>query len=257
MKLLVQSDDYGITPAVASGIIYGIKHGIVKNTGLFANMPWAEECVDMIRPYLDEIGFGIDLNASTGPSILGYQEVPSLCHENNAFLTSKENKALDTEENNHDHVIYDEVYKEFDAQVQRYIQLVGKVPDYIHGHAYATPTIWKASRDIAKKYNREYTIDFLETHNIKSCDMSYYRFGTDLEAQMKDDIKDYLVNRSEFLKEEKAFIVSHCGYVDEALFNLSSYTFYRMKDLAALTDSEVLDWVKSNHIELIRYQDLY
>ena len=46
MKLLIQSDDYGMTPAVADGIIYGITHGVVRNTGLFSNMPWAAECVE-------------------------------------------------------------------------------------------------------------------------------------------------------------------------------------------------------------------
>lgn len=73
---------------------------------------------------------------------------------------------------------------------------------------------------------------------------------------MKDDIKDYLLKRSGFLNEEKAFIVSHCGYVDEKLFNLSSYTLYRIKDLAALTDKDVIEWIKNNNVELVRYQDL-
>ena len=48
MKLLIQSDDYGITPAVADGIIYGITQGVIKNTGLFSTMPWAKECVEKI-----------------------------------------------------------------------------------------------------------------------------------------------------------------------------------------------------------------
>ena len=95
MKLLIQSDDYGMTPAVADGIIYGITHGVVRNTGLFSNMPWAAECVEKIRPYLDQIAFGIDLNASTGSSLLGYDKVPNLCHPDGSFLTSKENRAAD------------------------------------------------------------------------------------------------------------------------------------------------------------------
>ena len=33
MKLLVQSDDYGITPGAAAGIVYGIRNGIIRNTG--------------------------------------------------------------------------------------------------------------------------------------------------------------------------------------------------------------------------------
>ena len=64
MKLLVQSDDYGITKAVSLGIIEAIKFGIVRNTGLFANMPWTEEVVGLIKPFLNNIAFGVDLNIS-------------------------------------------------------------------------------------------------------------------------------------------------------------------------------------------------
>ncbi|MBR4161990.1 MAG: ChbG/HpnK family deacetylase, partial [Solobacterium sp.] len=112
MKLLVQSDDYGITRAVSLGCIHGIKNGVVRNTGMFANMPWIEECVEWIKPYLDQIAFGIDLNASTGPSILGHEKLPTLTHEDGMFLGSKENRALDTDENDHDHLAEhrDELY---------------------------------------------------------------------------------------------------------------------------------------------------
>ena len=70
MKLLIQADDYGITRAVSSGIVFGIHHGLVRNTGIFTNMDWTEECLDMIKPYLDQIDLGIDLNISTGRPIL-------------------------------------------------------------------------------------------------------------------------------------------------------------------------------------------
>lgn len=36
MKMIIQADDYGIT----SGVSQGILAGIVKNTGIFMNMPW-------------------------------------------------------------------------------------------------------------------------------------------------------------------------------------------------------------------------
>ena len=104
MKILVQSDDYGITRAVSLGCIHGIKNGVVRNTGMFANMPWIEECVEWIKPYLGQIAFGIDLNASTGPSILGHDRVPALTHEDGTFLGSRENRALDCEENDFDHL---------------------------------------------------------------------------------------------------------------------------------------------------------
>jgi predicted glycoside hydrolase/deacetylase ChbG (UPF0249 family) len=115
MKLIVQSDDYGITRGVSQGILSGIRYGIIRNTGIFTNMPWTEECAEWIRPELDRIALGIDLNASTGSSVLGHSVLPSLTHEDGSFLTSRENRALDTQENGFDHVSYDEVYLEFEA----------------------------------------------------------------------------------------------------------------------------------------------
>ena len=62
MKLLIQSDDFGITRAVSQGCIFGIQNGVIKNTGMFTNMPWIEECVFLLKPYINDIAFGIDLN---------------------------------------------------------------------------------------------------------------------------------------------------------------------------------------------------
>lgn len=126
MKLLVQSDDFGITEGCAQGAVKAIRDGIVRNTGLFANMPWAAECVALIRPYLDRIAFGLDLNLSTGGPVLPAEQIPGLVQPNGVFLTSSMNRALDTPENGRDHLNYDEVYREFEAQIQRYIALVGK-----------------------------------------------------------------------------------------------------------------------------------
>lgn len=258
MKLLVQSDDFGITPAVSLGIIEAIRNGIVRNTGLFANMSWAEECVEMLRPYLDEIAFGIDLNVSAGRPVLLPEEVPELVQESGEFLTSAMNRALDTEENNHDHVNYDQVYKEFDAQVQRFLSIVGKLPDYIHGHAYGTATTVRAMKAIAEKYDRPFSTDILFGSNVKGCTMEWYRFGNRMEDQFNDDIKQCILeDRNGFLNVEIGSLVSHCGYVDMKLFALSSYTIYRIKDLEAMTSPEVKDWVKKNNVELITYNDLW
>lgn len=257
MKLLVQSDDYGMTPAVADGIIYGITHGIVRNTGLFSNMPWAKECVEKIRPYLDQIAFGIDLNASTGSSLLGYEKVPNLCHPDGSFLTSKENRAADETAKNHDHVDHDQLYAEFDAQVQKYIELVGKVPDYIHAHAYGTETTERVRREIARKYDRPYskaTSDLLCGGYAK---MGWYIMGGSPEEQLKEDLETYIVeNRSGYDMNGYGYLITHCGYADARLFSLSSFNLCRVKDLEALTSEKVRKWVEDNHIELITFKDL-
>ena len=257
MKLIVQSDDYGITPAVACGIIEGIKHGVVRNTGMFTNMPWAEECAEMIRPYLDQIALGIDLNASTGCSILGHDKVPGLCHEDGSFFTSRENRELDKDAPDHDHVKYEEVYAEFDAQIQKFIALFGKVPDYIHGHAYGTKTTFRASMDLAKKYNRLYSSQLNAAPGVKGAGMGWYRYGGGPEAQLTEDLVSYIIQDTDgLLNHEYGYLITHCGYADAPLFKLSSFNACRVKDLEALTSKEVKEWIEENQIELITFKDL-
>lgn len=257
MKLLMQSDDYGITRGASCGIIHGIKHGIIRNTGLFANMPWAEECVDMLRPYLDEIGFGIDLNVSTGPSLLGYEKVPCLCRKDGSFYTSRENRAMDEAIANHDHVDYEQVYAEFEAQILKFQELVGRLPDYFHGHAYGTETTYKASISLAQKYHRPYTLEIGRRAEVKETGMGWYKYGGGVEEQLKEDPIAYITaDENGLLQSEYGYIITHCGYMDADLINLSSFNACRVKDLEAVTSDVLKQWVKDNHIELITFRDI-
>lgn len=259
MKLVVQSDDYGITRAAALGCLHGIRHGIVRNTGFFSNMPWAEEVFEWIRPYLDQIAFGIDLNASTGPSVLPHEQVPTLTHENGMFLGSRENRALDTEENGFDHLAahYDELYAEFDAQIQKFVQITGRLPDYIHNHAYGTKTTEKVTQDLIRKYRLPDSTTLMKiTKADMMASMGWYQMGGP-EKQLTEDLVSYLAeDRGHFLEKKIGYLITHCGYCDAELFALSSFNTCRVKDLEALTSDEVKQWVKDNSIELITFNDI-
>lgn len=256
MKLLVQSDDYGITKAVSLGCIEAIRNGIVRNTGMFANMSWIEECVEWIRPYLNDIAFGIDLNASTGPSILGHDRLPALTHEDGTFLGSRENRALDTDENDHDHLAEhrDEVYAEFKAQIERYIELIGHKPDYIHNHAYGTKTTDEVTRALAKEYGVICSVEFHDLPQVKECPMGWYVWGG-AEAQLKEDPISFITqDKGEILGSEYGYLVTHCGYADAELFRLTSFTLCRPKDLEAMTSEAVKNWIRDNNIELTDFR---
>ena len=77
-EITIQSDDYGITPAVSDGIIYGITHGV----GATAHFPTCHGQKNVWKRFAltwNDIALGIDLNASTGKS-MAYEKVPNLCH---------------------------------------------------------------------------------------------------------------------------------------------------------------------------------
>lgn len=257
MKLLVQSDDYGITKAQAAGAVHGIKNGIIRNTGLFVNMPWSTECVELIYPYLDKIAFGIDLNASTGSALLSHEIIPSLTHSDGSFLTSRENRALDTEENNYDHVVYNELYLEFDAQIRKYVEYCGKLPDYLHAHAYTTKTTHQVIKDLSQKYGKPYTFDYIaEKYNEKYVRMEWVKMG-EPSLQIQSDPTGYLLSHKEELKKKEfVYLVTHCGYCDSELMSLSSFNLVRMKDLEAVTSPAVKAWIKENQIELVDFRGI-
>ena len=261
MKLIAQSDDYGITPACALGALEAIRHGMIRNTGLFANMPWAKECVNEITPFLDQIAFGIDLNASTGPSLLGHDGVPALTHEDGMFYGSRENRAMDNDENGHDHLssVADQLEAEFDAQIQMYIKLVGHKPDYIHNHAYGTATTMAVSQKLAAKYHCIWTDSLTKRDKVANAGMGWYQFDGGPEKQLKEDMISYLVeDKGSMLSsgKEYGYLVCHCGYADARIFALSSFNTCRVKDLEAVTSPEVLKWMKDNNIELVTFRDL-
>lgn len=258
MKLLLQSDDYGITPSAADGIIYAITHGVLRNTGFFSNMPWAEECAEKIKPYLDQIALGIDVNASTGPSLLGYDKVPDLCHPDGNFLTSNENRAADIDAPNHDHVNYEQLKAEFEAQIERFIELIGKKPDYLHSHAYGTATTDRVRRELAQKYDIPYVADVRKKLYGELGPRSSWYVPGGPEAQLKQDPIGYITSNKgcDPQKDELGLIITHCGFADSYLFKLTSYTLCRVRDLEAVCSDEVKQWIKDNDIELITYKEL-
>lgn len=259
MKLIVQSDDYGITRGAAQGCLHGIKNGVITQTGMFANMPWIEECVEWIKPYLDQISFGIDLNASTGPSVLGHDKVPTLTKENGDFYGSRENRAFDTEENGFDHLAEhrDELYAEFKAQIEKYIDLVGHKPDFIHNHAYGTKTTDEVTRTLAREYGILCTVGAMDHKDqLKEAGMGWYAWGDPAKQLESDPISYITQDKGELLNYEYGYIISHCGYADSDLFKLTSLNAARTKDLEAMTSDQVKSWIKTNNIELISFKNL-
>lgn len=257
MKLLVQSDDYGISEACAQGCLKGIRDGIIRNTGLFVNMPWTNKCVEWIKPYINDIALGIDLNISTGSPVLPAIKLTSLVQSNGQFLTSRMHRALDTKENDFDHLIYEEVYNEYEAQIQKFINLVGIKPDYLHGHAYGTKTSHSIMQELAKKYDIPLSSNIIHHAKVNSPRMDWYLEPATYDSQLACNLEEYiLLDKAGFLNSEYGLLITHCGYVDDTLMKITSFNLLRIKDLEGLTSPKVLKWVKDNDIELITYRDI-
>lgn len=263
MKLLFQADDYGLTESTACGILKGIREGVIRNTGLFVNMPASEHAASMIRD-VQGVCVGIDFNLVAGCPISNVKEVPSLVDENGVFIASRERmksmkgmKSHVEAEFDQDPYPYEETYLEIENQYKKYLELMGRKPGYLHGHSLITPNIMKAIREVGKKYDVPVSFDLWQACGLYSlpCDWTPKPFP--LEAQLKTNVEENLMRvLPQALDHELNAFICHAGFVEEELFHHSSYTMIRAKDLAAATSKQVKDFVAEHEIELITYDDL-
>lgn len=263
IKLLVQSDDYGITSGVSAGIREGIKNGIIRNTGLFVNMPSSYQAVQDIKNM--EVCLGIDINYVCGKPVTDPKLISHLVDENGEFykstvicekykMVSTENLITTFEEEPYP---YDEIYLETENQVKKFIELVGRLPEYIHPHSLLTPNTHKAAKAVAQKYGIYHSMDMM--FDIPYLPITFKGTkGNSLQEQIDTDIVNCLLKKDfPALKDNQIYYyIGHCGYVDYELFKESTLTLRRIKDLEAMLNKEVIDYLKTHDIQLITYKDL-
>lgn len=264
MKLLFQSDDYGFTDAITDGILKGIEKGIIRNTGLFVNMPSSARAAQLIKDKKG-ISVGIDINLVAGFPLSDPKSVPSLIDENGHFISSVEQMKqkknptkgsimVNFEE---DPYPYEEVYIETENQVLKFIELMGRKPDYLHPHSLVTENSEKAAKAIALKYGIVKSFDLLSNSKLYKVPCYWTPKPFSLEAQYETDVEANLLKvLPEALVHGHAVFICHCGYVDNDLLNESTYTMIRTKDLAAATSIKIMEFINKNKIELITYKQL-
>ena len=256
MKILVQSDDYGITKAAADGMIDGITNGIITCTGLFSNMPWAEYAADRIRN-INNICLGIDINVVCGPCVSDSGELPVLVNQETGWFYTTKDRMKDPRYGQDVFKPYEEVYKEACAQIEKFIELIGKLPEYLTSHSTnGSKTYLKAIHDAADSYHIPFSYDVYKKYNIvtmfRHMDKDPYSF----ENQIRDEIKPTLQMLEENKNKEYVLLPSHCGYVDSDLMRFSRCNIDRAYDHEMLVSPQIKSWIRENHAELISYRDL-
>lgn len=269
MKMMIQADDFGISTAVADGIVACARAGMMTQTGLFSNMECAQYAVDRIKEYPNVL-LGQDLNLCAGYPVSEASLIPSLVQGNGKFKTSKMHKELDKTDQHH--VPYEEAYLEYDNQVKKFIELVGRKPGYIGGHAWSSEETDRALNDIAEKYNILNPLKVSKFTLEKDLEMIWARpiekedgsFEFNAETQIENDplqmfIEGKLDARlSEALNNEEVFMLhTHAGFVDSDLINESSYTTIRAMEAGFLCSKELKQWIMEHEIELVTYVDVY
>lgn len=261
MKLLVQADDFGLTRGVTYGIVDCIDLGVVRNTGLFVNMATTKHAVSFMesRP---QVCFGIDFNIVSGPCCANPKLIPHLIDAQGNFIRSSErvkDARFQSEEGRNEMFPYEEVYCELKAQYQRFVELTGKNPGYLHEHSLPTENYVKAIRQISKETGVVFSVDIIEKYDVAMWlhgveGTMEKTFDPVVQLQV-DPYKTIERNHAYLLSHEYAMIGGHAGYVDETLLTASSLSLERIKDADMLMSEQLKKWIKDHNVELITYHD--
>lgn len=264
--LIVNADDFGLTPGVSRGILRAHREGILTSTTFMVNFPWAGEMADLLNEAPD-LGVGIHLNITTGSPVLPPEQVPSLVGRNGAFVRSVWRTLTRLQP--------EEARAEWSAQVEKGMQLLGRTPTHLDTHRFlqAYPPLCEAMLEVARQYGikavRILYPEFVPKGEFRRwspagfvVDRSLRRSAAltresglrypDQTLAGDFDLKG-LLQRLDRAEEGVSELISHPGEVDERLASLTSLREQREVELAALTAPEARQRIEERGIQRIHF----
>jgi predicted glycoside hydrolase/deacetylase ChbG (UPF0249 family) len=119
--LIVNADDFGLTPGVSDGILAAHRHGIVTSTTVLVN--GAIRPVDIDAALGSGIGIGLHINLTLGSPITG---APSLVDSSGRFIRDARQAAARAKTR--------EIRAEIEAQLARFETLFRRPPTHLDTH---------------------------------------------------------------------------------------------------------------------------
>lgn len=240
-QLIINADDFGMTEGVTIGILLAHQQGVLTSTTCMINMPFAEFALKQAQKF-PQLGVGIHLVLTLGKPLI--DGALSYTDENGDF------KRPSSYEDGKPHADENELYREWKAQIDKFIEIAGQKPTHIDSHHHVHLLPWH--HDVVKRLAKEYNIPIRQEEQIAEdlpyipCDITFYNKKMNLEY-----FKELTEKYSHTLE-----IMCHPALLDQRLCNISSYTTLRMEELEILRSPELIEFIKSNHIELINYSHI-
>ena len=120
-RLIVNADDFGLTPGVSTGILSAHRHGIVSSTTLLATAAIDGEQLAELRD--SSVGVGIHVNLTLGRPLSGAR---SLSDGDGRFVRDPRHAAARADAR--------DVEREVSAQLEKFAALMHRAPTHLDTH---------------------------------------------------------------------------------------------------------------------------
>jgi chitin disaccharide deacetylase len=252
-QLLIRADDLGYSYAVNVGIARTVHEGLVRSVGVMPNMPEAARGISWIAN--TDVAVGQHTNVCLGQPCADPALIPSLLGPDGHFHSSREFR--EKWQAGEELIAYDEACIEVRAQHDRFVELVGREPDYFEAHAVMSENLNRAIHDVATELGlREQPISFDPTVTVTCA-------NTSVRMVMRSTAPDYdpaaaIRRTAETMADGETIVfVCHPGYLDDFILSNSSLTTPRTKEVEALLDPNLRAWLEAQpDLQLVDYRDL-
>jgi len=138
-----------------------------------------------------------------------------------------------------------DVEAELEGQIEKFVAIVGKIPDHLDTHKRHTTDegIKEVLEAYAKTHNtpvRNFNAKHIGSFGINSNDATV--------AQLKRSIDEAI--------EEYNELMTHCGYSDDYLREHSSYNDPREQELESICDPSVKEYITDKDLQLINWRQI-
>lgn len=239
-KIIVNADDFGLTPGVSAGIFYAHQHGILTSTTAMVNTEFSRESLEEVKR-CPNLGVGLHLVLDDGQPVSS--SVRSLTDHSGNFLKGK---SLIKSAGKQD------IKEELEAQLDllyRWDIDVTHIDSHHHMHLHI-PDALEAVMEVAQIHClpvRSFTDTDL-TGGVITTDFLHYDFYGEKNISL-----EYLMRKFAVLQPGVTEIMCHPAFMDSWLNKKSSYNSTRIKELEILVNSKIKNRIKDYAIDLIHY----
>jgi predicted glycoside hydrolase/deacetylase ChbG (UPF0249 family) len=243
--LIVNADDFGLTPGVSRGILDAGATGIVTSTTVMVNRPIDPELVERLEA--SGLGAGLHLNLTLGTPISDPRRVPSLVDGEGRFIRDPREAASRADK--------DEARIELGNQIDAFRALMGRFPTHLdsHHHVGRHEPILELVFDFARAINVP----------VRTQDGQVRAAARGLKIRTPDHFmgeaesdpywsSERVLEHLRTLPAGVTEFMTHPGYFDDDLA-YSRYGAQRESELAGLTDPRARELVEREGIRLAHF----